>query len=88
MATFKILYWKEIPSQITVEEGGDEVRLELSPAFQERIDAVATQQGLIGSDAYLDHWHWSEEEERPGSAQEVAEALQRELAAKFGIESG
>lgn len=88
MATFKILYWKDIPSQITVEDSSDEVRLELGPAFQERIDAVATQQGLIGSDAYLDFWHWSEEEERPGSAQEVAEALQRELAAKFGIESG
>jgi len=86
MATFKVLYWKDIPSQIAVEDGGDEVKMELGAAFQEKIDIVATQQGLVGTDAYLDHWHWSDEEERPGSAREVAEALQRELAAKFGLD--
>jgi hypothetical protein len=47
------------------------------------VDAVAMKQGVINSDDYLDAWQWSDPAERPGSAQEVAQALQQELAAKL-----
>jgi hypothetical protein len=82
MATFKILYWQEIPSQISAEEGGDEVRLELPPRFMERIDQLAYQRNLQNSDDYLAQWRWSDEEDRPGSASEVAAAVKSELEAK------
>ncbi len=82
MATFKILYWQEIPSQISAEEGGDEVRLELPPRFMERIDQLAHQRNLQNSDDYLAQWRWSDEEDRPGSAGEVAAAVKDELEAK------
>ena len=48
----------------------------------ERIDRLAVQQGLQGSDDYLAQWRWSEEEEREGSAREVAEAVRAELEAQ------
>jgi len=48
----------------------------------ERIDRVAVQRGLQGSDDYLAQWRWSEEEEREGSATEVAEAVRAELEAQ------
>src|SRR5215831_2479403 len=50
MATYKILYWQEIPSQIKVEDDQDEVSLPLPEHFQERIDELAAQRGLQGSD--------------------------------------
>lgn len=83
MATYKILYWQEIPSQIVVEDDADEIKLELPPSFAERIDELAEQRGLQSADDYLAQWRWSEEAERDGSAQEVAEALQNELIAQF-----
>ena len=82
MATYKILYWQEVPSQITVDDGADEVRLELPPKFIVRIDALAAERGLSSADAYLAQWHWSDEQEREGTAQEVAGALLKELEAQ------
>jgi len=79
MATYKILYWQEVPSQIRAEDGADEVTLPMPPKFMERIDHLATQRGLQGSDGYLAQWRWSDEEARDGSAQEVAEAVMAEL---------
>ena len=36
MATYKILYWQEIPSQIKADDGVDEVTVSLPPRFMER----------------------------------------------------
>ncbi len=83
MATFKILYWQEVPSQIKVDDGADEVTLPMPPRFIELIDQLAMKRGLHDSDDYLAQWNWSEEEERPGSASEVAAALMAELEAKW-----
>ena len=82
MATYKILYWQEIPSQIQAEDDMDDVTVQMPDRFQERIDLMAARRGLQESDAYLAQWQWSEEEEREGSAEEVAEALRAELEAK------
>ncbi len=82
MAKFRILYWQEVPSQIKAEDDEDEVTLPMPPRFQERIDHLAMQRGLGSGDEYLAQWEWSEEEERPGSAREVAEALMAELERK------
>ena len=83
MATYKILYWQEVPSQIKAEDESDEVTLPLSPRFLERIDQLAGQRGLQSSDDYLAQWRWGDEEERAGSAQQVAEALKAELESQW-----
>ena len=41
--------------------------------------------GSGGSDDYLAQWRWSDDEERDGSAQDVAEAVRAELEAKAGF---
>ena len=82
MATYKIMYWQEIPSQIKVEDAEGEVNVTLPAKFMEQIDKVATQRGLTAADDYIAQWHWSEEEEREGSAQDVARQVQAELEAK------
>ena len=82
MATYRVLYWQEIPSQIKVEDDADDVTVQMPDSFQERIDQMAARRGLQDSDAYLAQWKWSEEEEREGSAEEVARAVRAELEAK------
>jgi hypothetical protein len=37
---------------------------------------------LQGSDDYLAGWRWSEDEEREGSASDVAEAVRAEIESK------
>ena len=79
MATYTILYWQEVPSQIKAEDDLDDVTLPLAPRFMERIDQLASQRGLQGTDDYLAQWRWSEPQQREGSAEEVAHAIKREL---------
>jgi Virulence factor len=82
MATYKILYWQEVPSQIQAEDEQDEVKLQMSPRFMALIDQFAMQRGLQGADEFLAEWSWGEEQEREGSAQEVADAVKAELEAR------
>ena len=82
MATYQILYWQEIPSQLKVDDGREEVNLPLPAKFMERIDALASERNLQEADSYLEQWHWSEPQQRDGSAQEVAAAIKAELEAQ------
>lgn len=82
MATYRILYWQDIPSQIRAEDAHGDVSVALPPKFMARIDALAASLGLGGSDDYLAQWHWSDEQGRAGTAREVADAVCRELEAK------
>ena len=83
MATYQILYWQEIPSQIRAWDDAEDINLDLGPRFMALIDKTAQSKGLTGADEYLSQWHWSEEQEREGSAQEVSQALKKELETRF-----
>jgi len=82
MATYKVLYWQEIPTQIKAEDESDDVTVMLDGRFMEHIDILAAKRGLQAADDYLAQWNWSEEQERKGSARDVAEALKAELEAE------
>ena len=83
MAFFQVLYWQEIPTQIKTWDDADEFKIDLGPRFAEKIDATAQARGLTSTDDYLAQWRWSDEEERSGSAQEVADSLKAEFEARF-----
>jgi len=83
MALYQILCWQEIPSQIKASDDHDDVKVDLGVKFTEKIDAAAQARGLTSTDDYLAQWKWSDEEERDGTAQEVADALKKELESKF-----
>lgn len=83
MATYKILYWQEVPSQIQAEDAEDEVTLPLGQKYIARIDQLAMERGLKDADDYLAQWRWSDEEERAGSAQEVAEAVRAQIESEW-----
>ena len=80
MAIYQVLYWKDIPAQVKVfEQGRRPVSRPLPGYFQEEIDRVVMEKGLAGTDDYLNQWQWSAKQERPGSVQEVLDALVSEL---------
>jgi hypothetical protein len=83
MATLQILYWKDIPSVVQASDDAGTVKVQLSDRFQMLIDAVAMRLGLAGTDEYLEQWEHGDEEERPGAAREVAEAVVAELERRF-----
>jgi len=81
----RVLYWQEIPSLLrATAQDGTQVSRQLPDWFQQEIDRVAMEQGLVGSDAYLEQWHWSEPQEREGSAAEVLDVVEAELVAEQG----
>ena len=82
MAIYKILYWQEIPTQIKVEDGEDDLTVMLDDRFMKLIDVLAARRGLQDADDYLAQWKWSEEEEREGPAHDVAAAVKAELESK------
>jgi hypothetical protein len=82
MAIYKVLYWQEIPTQLKAEDDDEDVTVMLDGRFMQQVDILAAKRGLQAADDYLAQWKWSEEEEREGSAREVAEAVKAELEAK------
>jgi len=79
----QVLYWQEIPSLLRATAAdGTQVSRQLPDWFQQEIDRVAMEQDLVGSDAYLEQWHWGEAEEREGAPNDVLDALEAELLAR------
>lgn len=79
MAVYQVLYWKDIPAQIRVYEGKRPKAFQMPDWFQQEIDRVAMQEGLAGTDDYLNAWVWSEKMEREGDVEAVAQSLLAEL---------
>ena len=80
----QVLYWQEIPSLIRVTaDDGSQLSRQLPDWFQQEIDRVAMEQGLVGSDAYLEQWTWRDVAVREGSASGVLDAVEAELTASY-----
>ena len=80
MVKYQILYWKHVPAQVKVfEEGKRPISRQMPDRYQVEIDRIAMEEGLAGTDDYLNQWKWTPKQEREGIAEEVAEALIQEL---------
>jgi hypothetical protein len=51
-----VIYWRDIPAQVTATVGGRSARAQLADRFQEAIDEAAMEAGLAASDDYLNEW--------------------------------
>ena len=82
MARYQVLFWQDVPSLVKAfADDGTATSRQLGAWFQQEIDRRAMAQDLVGSDAYLEAWHWGDAAERPGSVDEVLDAVERELEA-------
>ena len=83
MASSSIMYWYHIPTQIKVSDEDHVVKKPLPDRFMAAVDQAAMQAGLAGTDDYLNGWHWGVPKERPGPAEDVAEALVQEIIRQY-----
>jgi hypothetical protein len=83
MATYQVLYWQEIPSQVDAREGPKAHKEMLSQRFQELIDLVATRRGLVESETYISGWSKGEKSERTGAPLDVAKSVAAEFEARY-----
>src|SRR4029077_17286236 len=81
MAKYQVMFWKHIPAHVKAWDEQGEVKRLLPDRFQAAIDAFAMKDGSTEMDAYLDGWHWSDTQDRPGSADDVASTVVSELDA-------
>jgi hypothetical protein len=83
MASYRIVAWRNIPASVEASDGEGTVTRQLSERFQMLIDSVAMQLGLDGSEAYIEAWDRGEAQDRPGTAEDVADAVVADLEARF-----
>ena len=83
MARYEVISWRGVPTVVEAHDDRGAVARSLSDRFQALVDSVAMQLGLADSDAYLEAWGRSPPVERPGSAEEVADAVAAELEGRF-----
>jgi Virulence factor len=81
LASYQVMAWKHIPSQVKAWDGDTSVKGMLPDRFQAAIDAYAMKDGSTEMDTYLDGWAWGPVEERPGTPESVLAAVIAELDA-------
>ncbi|HSM56476.1 MAG TPA: virulence factor [Candidatus Sulfomarinibacteraceae bacterium] len=85
MARYQILYWKEFPAQVKAWDEDGSTSAPLPHRFERAVNVAAMVSGDVSSDAYLEGWEWGPEEERPGSARDVAQAVAAEIEAAYSF---
>jgi len=87
MAKYQVLYWREIPSLVKATDAAAEVSVRLPQRFHDAIDDAAMRAGATESEEYLAGWHWGPNQQRPGTAREVAEAVAADLDTSTSLSS-
>jgi hypothetical protein len=83
VSEYQITYWRDLPSLVTARDGDAIAKIELPPRFLEKIDQVAMDEGLTGSDAYLEGWRRGEWVAGEGTPGELAAAVATRLEQEF-----
>jgi hypothetical protein len=81
--SFQIVYWRDIPAQIKVRSGAQRVNRQLSPRFQEAIDAAAMRGNATSTEDYLADWRSSDWQLSEMDPQKLADSLVAEIEAEY-----
>ena len=79
MARYQILYWEHIPLGVKATDINGTVRENLPARFQEAVERATANAGQSSAAAYTSMFKWGTEQERDGTATEVASAIAKEL---------
>ncbi|MEZ5447669.1 MAG: virulence factor [Thiolinea sp.] len=79
-----VVFWRDIPSQIIIQQGRAKGKQVLSQRFQEAIDKAAMRAGMSDPDSYVEQWHReTSEHERVDDVQAAAEAVAGDYEARY-----
>lgn len=56
MAQLVITYWRDIPAQVTIKQGRQAAKRQLTERFEQAIDRAAMRAQLRDTDSYLAEW--------------------------------
>jgi hypothetical protein len=79
VARYQILYWEYIPLGVKATDLNGTVRENLPARFQKAVENASTHAGHSSAAAYTSMFKWGTEQEREGTAAEVAAAIATEL---------
>lgn len=79
MSKAKVIYWRDIPTQVVIGSGRRAAKRPLADRFMVAVDKAAMAAGVTSDEAYLADWHTQDVEATEGEPQAAAEAL----AAKY-----
>jgi hypothetical protein len=51
-----VIWWRDIPAQVTARDGRRQSKIVLHPRFQVAIDKAASRAGKRSYDAYIEEW--------------------------------
>ena len=80
------IYWRDIPSQVTVQEGRKRAKKLLPARYQEAIDRAAMRAKKTDTDAYLDDWV-RVNKKGEGDLDEILERTVADIEAKYTDET-
>jgi len=83
MAEIVILYWRDIPAQVTAKAGRRSARVKLSERFETAIDRAAMRAKLSGSDAYLAEWRRGAAEPCDDNIDSAVATLAKDIEAAY-----
>ena len=79
MARYQILYWEYIPLGVKATDVNGTVRENLPARFQEAVENASSRAGHDSAAAYTSMFKWGKEQEKDGTAKEVATSVAKEL---------
>ena len=57
VSVMTIIWWRDIPAQVTAREGRKQSKIVLHPRFQVAIDKAASRAGKRAYGEYIEEWH-------------------------------
>ena len=82
-----LVYWRDIPAQVMVQQGRKRGKTLLSHRFQAAIDRAAMKAGKGGSREYLEDWRRTYDAiGETGSPQELADKIASHIERDFSSE--
>lgn len=86
MVDVVIVYWRDIPAQVSVGKGRRGAKIQLPERFEQAIDRAAMKIGAEDSDAYLAEWHRGAPYPVDGDAADVVKSEAARIEAEYDQE--
>jgi hypothetical protein len=77
MGTMTVIWWRDIPAQVTAREGRKQSKIVLHPRFQVAIDKAASRAGRRAYNDYIEEWRRTQKPCGEDIDEEVAAEAER-----------
>ena len=77
MGTMTVIWWRDIPAQVTAREGRKQSKIVLHPRFQVVIDKAASRAGKRAYNEYIEEWRRTQKRCGEDIDEEVAAEAER-----------